>query len=147
MYFVDRNKIETILSYMEHLVQQQNVEDTESLVSQLYLERVTHVTIETIIDVGNLLIDGFIMRDPGSYQDIIDILVDEQVLPSNEQEAYTSFIRLRKSLVQDYLHINHKQILELWRHHQEMLTAFPAHVRQYLDHELGPISAFGKKPD
>ncbi|GAA3319942.1 hypothetical protein GCM10020331_028930 [Ectobacillus funiculus] len=30
------------------------------------------------LDVGNAIIDGFIMRDPGSYEDIIDILVDEK---------------------------------------------------------------------
>lgn len=26
------------------------------------------------------MIDGFIMRDPGSYDDIMDILVDEKVV-------------------------------------------------------------------
>lgn len=29
------------------------------------------------------MIDGFIMRDPGSYEDIIDILVDERVIPKD----------------------------------------------------------------
>ena len=33
-----------------------------------------------MMDVGNLMIDGFIMRDPGSYEDIIDILIDEKVI-------------------------------------------------------------------
>ena len=35
--------------------------------------------MESMMDVGNLMIDGFIMRDPGSYEDIIDILVDEKL--------------------------------------------------------------------
>ena len=36
--------------------------------------------IESIIDVGNTMIDGFIMRDPGGYEDIIDIMEDEKVI-------------------------------------------------------------------
>ena len=47
---------------------------------KLALERVNYLLIESIIDVGNSMIDGFIMRDPGSYEDIIDILVDEKVM-------------------------------------------------------------------
>lgn len=30
------------------------------------------------------MIDGFIMRDPGSYDDIMDILVDEKVVTEKE---------------------------------------------------------------
>ena len=36
------------------------------------------------------MIDGFIMRDPGSYEDIIDILMDERVISAEEGQAMKS---------------------------------------------------------
>ena len=48
--------------------------------TQLALERMVQISIDSVLDVGNAMIDGFIMRDPGSYEDIIDILLDEKVI-------------------------------------------------------------------
>ncbi|WP_226580202.1 DUF86 domain-containing protein [Halobacillus litoralis] len=145
MYFVDREKIEEILSYMED-VQREFLQHTyEGFAEKLLLERMTHLTIEAMIDVGNMMIDGFIMRDPGSYDDIIDILTDEKVLPSKEQEAYKSFIHLRKMVVQQYTNVDHEILERLWGRHWSSLEAFPERIRQYLNHELGPVSAFLKE--
>ena len=30
--------------------------------------------IESSVDIGNMIIDAFILRDPGNYKDVIDIL-------------------------------------------------------------------------
>ena len=51
-----------------------------SLIESLALARLAHVIVESMIDVGNTMIDGFIMRDPGGYEDIIDIMEDEKVI-------------------------------------------------------------------
>ncbi|MFG6119564.1 MULTISPECIES: DUF86 domain-containing protein [Thalassobacillus] len=142
MYFVDRKKIESTLLYMEGLMQEYQNHDFESLLEKLSLERITHMTIEAVIDVGNMMIDGFIMRDPGSYEDIIDILTDEKVIPESHQEPFKNFIRLRKMLIQDYLEIEHPVIEKSWKNTQEVLETFPSSVRRYLDEELGPVSAF-----
>src|SRR5690625_2721140 len=102
MYFVDRSKIEEILLYIEEVLQEIKGKSFVSFLDKLALERSVHVLIESILDVGNMMIDGFIMRDPGSYEDIIDILMDEKVLPSDEEKAYKHFIQLRKKLVSEY---------------------------------------------
>src|SRR5690625_247713 len=101
MYFIDRSKIEETLLYMENLLQTLDEYSFTSFVEQLSLERIAHMMIESTLDVGNMMIDGFIMRDPGSYEDIIDILVDEKVVPEEDQENYKQVIRLCKSLVKD----------------------------------------------
>ncbi|GGC81503.1 hypothetical protein GCM10007216_10050 [Thalassobacillus devorans] len=142
MYFVDRKKIESTLLYMEGLMQEYQNHDFESFLEKLSLERITHMTIEAVIDVGNMMIDGFIMRDPGSYEDIIDILTDEKVIPESHQEPFKNFIRLRRMLIQDYLEIEHTVIEKSWKNTQGVLETFPASVRKYLDEELGPVSAF-----
>ena len=53
-----------------------------------------------MLDVGNSMIDGFIMRDPGSYDDIIDILEDEKVITTEMSESYKRVVPLRKNFQQ-----------------------------------------------
>ncbi|MFG6148161.1 DUF86 domain-containing protein [Halobacillus sp. B23F22_1] len=142
MYFVNREQIESILRYMEQLLEEQANHEYRSFSEMLLLERLTHLTVEAIIDVGNQMIDGFIMRDPGSYEDIIDILADENVLPIDQINDYKEVVRLRKMVVQNYTDINHADIILVWKNQMGTLTQFPNRVRKYLDQELGPVSAF-----
>ncbi len=84
MYFIDRQKINETLAHMESLLAlfEGHQKWNESKIHALALERIAHTLVESIIDVGNSMIDGFIMRDPGSYDDIIDIMEDEKVIYS-----------------------------------------------------------------
>ncbi|HLQ82536.1 MAG TPA: HepT-like ribonuclease domain-containing protein, partial [Pseudogracilibacillus sp.] len=65
MYFVDRSKIEKILVYMDELLNEIKDKPFDSKLEKLGLQRSTQMVIESIMDVGNMMIDGFIMRDPG----------------------------------------------------------------------------------
>lgn len=112
------------------------------LTSKKALERIGHTLIECVLDIGNDMIDGFIMRDPGSYDDIMDILTDEKVVSQTEGENLKQLIAYRKPLVQDYLNISHEELEHLLNTHAETIEAFPARIRDYLNHELGPVSAF-----
>lgn len=143
MYFVDRKRIETTLQYIEAKLQLfQETDSWNSKLAQLALERLAHGIVEAIIDVGNAMIDGFIMRDPGSYEDIIDILNDENVIEAEEANMIKNVISFRKELVQSYTSIDHEQLETLLRENLPALQQFPNRVRTYLTEELGPVSAF-----
>ncbi|MEK5441347.1 MULTISPECIES: type VII toxin-antitoxin system HepT family RNase toxin [unclassified Fredinandcohnia] len=143
MYFVDREKIEkTLLFYEENLQLIEANSNWTSVVEKKALERISHLTIEAILDVGNSMIDGFIMRDPGSYEDIIDILEDEKVVTTEVANELKEIIRFRKVIVQDYLEINHDELISSFQKNKESLASFPQAVRSYLENELGPVSAF-----
>ncbi|GAE33270.1 DUF86 domain-containing protein [Halalkalibacter akibai] len=143
MYFVDREKIEQTLVYMETLQELlPTITDVSDLKSKLTLERVAYVLIESIIDVGNSMIDGFIMRDPGGYEDIIDILEDEKVVKEQDASALKEVIGLRKQLIQNYSEVGHKEIQQTLSRNVETLKQFPLDIRRYLVEELGPVSAF-----
>ncbi|WP_042353887.1 DUF86 domain-containing protein [Bacillus rubiinfantis] len=145
MYFVDREKIETTLVYLEKQIQLfSSMEAWQTPIEQAALERITHMCLESVLDVGNAMIDGFIMRDPGSYEDIIDILMDEKVISTETGEAFKVLIGFRKSLVQNYLEIDHSELKSAFSQHLEHLTIFATNVRDYLTNELGPVSAFRK---
>jgi uncharacterized protein YutE (UPF0331/DUF86 family) len=111
-------------------------------IDQYALERMAQLMIDCILDVGNAIIDGFIMRDPGSYGDIIDILVDEKVVQLKEGEGLKEIVRLRKMLVQDYISVQHEQVIAALQEQRAVIEAYPSHVRRYLEQELGPVSAF-----
>lgn len=145
MYFIDRSKIEETLLYMENLLQTLDQYSFTSFMEKLSLERIAHMTIESTLDVGNMMIDGFIMRDPGGYEDIIDILVDEKVLPEAEKESYKEVIRLRKMLVKDYVTIDHGALKAVLLETKPVLAQFSTHVRTYLVNELGVANAFSNE--
>lgn len=143
MYFVDREKIEAMLQYLErqiHLFLGQKEWSTP--VEKAALERLCHMMIECVLDVGNAMIDGFIMRDPGSYEDIIDILMDEKVINAETGECIKTLIQYRKGLVQDYIGVDHSGLQDQFTANQDKLFVFAANVRNYLMNELGPVSAF-----
>lgn len=144
MYFIDRNQIEKALLHMEELLVLYKEEDNwnEDLVHTLGLARLSHVVIEAIIDVGNTMIDGFIMRDPGGYDDIIDIMDDEKVITSEMSEPLKKVIALRQMIVREFVEVDTELIIEVLDASYESLTLFPEKVRHYLEHELGPVSAF-----
>ena len=144
MYFIDRNQIEKALTHMEELVALYKKEEnwSEDLIHSLALTRLTHVVIEAIIDVGNTMIDGFIMRDPGSYEDIIDIMEDEKVITTEMATSIKQVIGLRQMIVREFIEVDTAKISKVLNASYEALELFPAKVRHYVEHELGPVSAF-----
>ncbi|WP_338449289.1 DUF86 domain-containing protein [Niallia oryzisoli] len=143
MYFVDRNKIEETLNYLEGLIGLlEEKKEWETAVEKAGLERILHMILESILDVGNGLIDGFIMRDPGSYDDIIDILEDEKVITKEMCESYKKVISYRKNLQQQYTNINHRELLEGFQRQLIPLKQFAPKVQEYMENELGPVTAF-----
>lgn len=148
MYFVDRKLIEERLAYIEKCMT--TFSETDSWAAhkdQLALERLIHVVIESIIDVGTQMIDGFIMRDPGGYADIIRVLEDESVISTEEATPLVALMDERKKLVRDYSHLDHDGLYDIFKNSESAVTHFPGNVRQYIDDELGPISAFVPEDD
>lgn len=146
MYFVNRSEINERITLIDTLFQEVDEKASFSTsIDKLALERIVHVIIEAIIDVGNSMIDGFIMRDPGSYHDIIDILIDEKVIPEEDESSYKELIDLRQMLVQNYLKVDHEEMKRLVDTHKDVLRKFSHHIRTYLDNELGVANAFSNE--
>ncbi|MEH6941734.1 DUF86 domain-containing protein [Bacillus sp. JJ722] len=143
MYFVDRQKIEQNLIYLEKYSKlYQETKQWEGDLGELALERIIHVMTDCVLDVSNAIIDGFIMRDPGSYEDIIDILLDEKVISQEMEQQFKSILPLRKIIVQEYVNVDYNVLQETCNQNITAFVNFPATVRKYLENELGPVSAF-----
>ncbi|WP_088014951.1 DUF86 domain-containing protein [Gottfriedia acidiceleris] len=143
MYFVNRqnilDRIEIINSMFEFYA---SYSHPKNKTEELALERMTHLLIDSMLDIGNTMIDGFIMRDPGSYDDIIDILMDEKVITASIGESIKKLIPIRKHLLQDYTSSITEKIVMTLSENIEAYKEFPVAVQAFLDKELGVINAF-----
>lgn len=140
MYYVDRSQIDRRLAILpelgeaaEMLVREWNPQDR---LQRYALERVVHAALETVTDVGSLLIDGFLMRDASSYEDIITILCDEKVFAESLAEPLTRLVSQRKSLVQDFASTDRAVLLSLAKEFPEMFETFAASVRAFIAREI-----------
>lgn len=144
MYFVDRNKITLNLAHLDELLAL--FESTDNWLSdelhQLALQRIGHNVMEAMMDVGNLVIDGFIMRDPGSYEDIIDIFVDEKVITPEMDAPLKAVVGLRKMIVREFIAVDNEEVLNVLTANLATMKQFSSKVNDYLTNELGPVSAF-----
>ena len=144
MYFVDRNKITLNLAHLDELLAifEGNDNWLANEISKLALQRIGHNVMEAMMDVGNLIIDGFIMRDPGSYEDILDIFVDEKVITAEMKAPLYEVVGLRKMLVREFIAVDNEKVLAVLTASLPTMKQFSPAVQSYLTNELGPVSAF-----
>ena len=138
MYNVDTSRIERQLLYLQTCLDVlRGVHDLAHTTDQFAAARALHVAIECVTDVGNALIDGFIMRDPGSYEDIVEILYDEKVLAKEEAVPIKRLVECRRLLVINYTEVDKETLMQLLEA-VPALARFPQRVEAYLKQELGP---------
>lgn len=141
MYYVNMEEIELRLTFMLELVQA--TEDlmqhwkTQHVLHTLAQERIMHLAIESVTDVGSYMIDGLMMREASSYEDIVDVLHGEQVFSDELHRILLSLVQLRRPLVQQYYSFEkteqpHPILVQL----PEGLTQFVDKVRRFLEKEL-----------
>lgn len=141
MYNIDQTRLNQLLQYLERrldLLEQlgQRSDIAQDEIAIHAMERCLQMSIEAIIDVGNLLIDAFIMRDPGSYTDIVDILLDEGVVESEPASVLTNVVSFRRQLVNEYTSVPAQEMVELVRSSLPVLRTFAPSVRQFVEKEL-----------
>lgn len=139
MYFVNEQQIAVRLAVIPDLIaicEQLSQHWNASLLEQKAQERALHLAIEVVTDVGSYLIDGFIMRDASSYEDIMIVIGGEQVFEPHLLEPLLELVRLRRPLVQDYYDWSSQQLHPMTLTLPELLRSFKQNVEQYLAREL-----------
>ncbi|MFA4135249.1 MULTISPECIES: DUF86 domain-containing protein [unclassified Brevibacillus] len=143
MYDVNTKRIDQVLEHMSRMLdlldklsERGAKEVLADEVAVAAMERALHLSIEGIVDVGNALIDGFIMRDPGSYSDIVEILRDEQVITDEQALILTRVTDFRKHLVNDYTSVPVSEMYSLVEEATSTIRQFEPQVRVFLKKEL-----------
>ncbi|WP_342555266.1 HepT-like ribonuclease domain-containing protein [Paenibacillus sp. FSL R7-0652] len=142
MYYVNREQIARRLDAVPEVAEglRRAVQDWDGgLVLGMVQERCLHLAIEIVTDVGSYLIDGFIMRDASSYDDIIQINYEEKVFDDSTYETLRQLVTLRKPLVQDYYSWQRTALHPLSETLPDILEHFAGQVSIYVEQELGPF--------
>ena len=141
MYFVNKDKLDKKLNYLQELVNDYpNHKD-----NHYAFERISQMLIESSVDIGNMIIDGFILRDPGNYKDVIDILELENVISKDPQSNINQTVDERKQFVHYYDELETTQLVPLFDRTLDYYQQFIDEVIQFLKNENVPITAFGQK--
>ncbi|PHK48840.1 DUF86 domain-containing protein [Staphylococcus edaphicus] len=141
MYFVNKDQLNTKLNYLQQLIQDYpNNKD-----NHYAFERIAQMLIESAVDIGNMIIDGFILRDPGNYKDVIDILALEKAISENTQTQINQTVDVRKQFVYYYDELESTALIALFDETVPYYQNYIDEVIQFLKSEDVPITAFGKK--
>lgn len=95
-------------------------------------ERALHVALESVTDTGNLIIDALIMRDPSSYEDIIQVLAEEDVFPKEFADTFLEVVRYRKTLVHDYVQRDAEKLFMMIKNHTDQFPVFQKYIADYV---------------
>lgn len=140
MYYVNEEQIEVRLNFIPTLAdvcsKLTHEWKTQDLVHQFAQERTLHLAIETVTDVGSMLIDGFLMRDASSYEDIVEILRGEGVFPEETAATLMELVRQRRALTQEYTSWVREGLHPLMNELPQVLDVFAQSVRAFIKKEL-----------
>lgn len=141
MYFVNKEKLNTKLNYLQQLI----TDYPQSKDNHYAFERIAQMFIESAVDIGNMVIDGFILRDPGNYKDVIDILELEKVISKDTQVHINKTVDVRKQFVHYYDELDTASLIPLFDETVPYYQQFIEEVIRFLNSEDVPVTAFGKK--
>lgn len=139
MYYVNQEQIQHRLDAIPEIAEALTkvaVSWDGSVMFGMVQERALHLAIEVVTDVGSYLIDGFIMRDASSYEDIMEINYEEKVFDGEVYNVLFELVSLRKALVQEYFTWKRCELHKLTPVLPNVLDKFADQVRAYIKQEL-----------
>ncbi|GAK38702.1 DUF86 domain-containing protein [Paenibacillus urinalis] len=142
MYYVNTDQIELRLSAIPEITAGlRHAQDNwdGGIILGFVQERSLHLALEIVTDVGSYLIDGFILRDASSYEDIIEIVHEAGAFDEESYKLFMELVPLRKPLVQDYYAWDRTSLHKVTRTLPDVLDRFADQIRLYLEKELGPF--------
>lgn len=142
MYYVNQEQIGERLDFLPQLGQaagELSAGWRDDLLHAFAQERVLYLAIEVVTDVGSLLIDGFMMRDASSYEDIVEILQGEGVFDTGTGAKLAELVRLRRSIAQDYTSWDRSAMHPLLADLPAVFDTFGTSVKQFVRQELDRI--------
>lgn len=141
MYFVDKELLNKRLAYIEDLTGQVDTENN------LAFERTCHMLIEAAVDVGNMIIDAFILRDPGNYSDVIDILAQEKVMTEADAEQLKNTLKWRVELTRNYQDIDHEAMRKDFKDNIDAYKNLKNSIEHFYENDPQAVTAFSSDKD
>jgi len=117
-------KLENMKKYVDFLKSYKGI--TKEKLSQDYvlrsaIERNFQLALESVLDIGEIIISMKDLEKPEEYKDIIEVLGKENILPMDFAERFAPAAGFRNILVHKYTEVD---IDELYEHLKQDLSDF-----------------------
>jgi uncharacterized protein YutE (UPF0331/DUF86 family) len=145
MYLVDQNKLREVLSFFEQFIDRgqliqsvihRPMDEQERFLTLLACERYLHICFQLFTDIASIVIDGFIMRDPGSYEDMVNILADEQAINKEMADLIKELVAYYRITSKDYRNVNEQLVLDTFKRIYPDIRTFSDQMRDFIQKEL-----------
>jgi len=84
--------------------------DFRNLETTLYL---LQTSIQALIDIGSYVIASLGLTTPDTNAEVVEILVENELLPEEKRESYISIMQLRNKVVHIYNDIDERTIYDI----------------------------------
>jgi len=95
-------------------------------------ERYLQLAIECLLDIGNILIVEYGFKKPSIKQEIIEILEDEEVLPSDFTHRLAGIAGFRNLLIHDYVRIDRQRVYEYLQKNLGQFDNYLRYIKNYV---------------
>ncbi len=95
-------------------------------------ERLLHVTIEAMLDIGSHIIAEESLGEPLEYRDVFKLLTRAKILPPTKEEAFIRMAGLRNRIVHLYDDIDHKLLHKALKQELSDFDIFVREIVKYL---------------
>ncbi|MCK5492784.1 MAG: DUF86 domain-containing protein [Candidatus Omnitrophica bacterium] len=97
------------------------------------VERHFELAIECLLDIGNHIISAQSFRNPEDYRDIIAILGEENVIPSDFAKSFTPIASFLNILVHEYITLDLDIVYKYLQSNLDDFVKFTKSIIEYLD--------------
>jgi uncharacterized protein YutE (UPF0331/DUF86 family) len=127
--------IQELEGYLGHLAELQRYPEEEFLsdwrIHDL-ADRQLHLTLETFLTVGEIVISECGFRKPDTYADIPRILCENKVIGKQLNEELVDLARFRNVLVHGYLHLDHERVYRHVHTDPRIIEDFIEVIREFV---------------
>lgn len=132
------NKLERLEGYVKILnsYKRYSVQDIkEDFTLRGAIERYLEVSLECCIDIGEMIISSRGLRKPETYNEVIEILGEEGILPEGFAERFGEAAKFRNILVHMYAEVDVKMVYEILQSNLGDFDEFAKYIARYLEKE------------
>ena len=130
------NKLERLQRYVRILntYKKCTIQDiTEDFTLCGAIERYLEVSLECVLDIGEMVISHGGFRKPETYKEIIEILGEVGILPDEFAERFADAAKFRNILVHMYAEIDLEMVYEILQNNLGDFNDFAGYIARYIE--------------
>jgi uncharacterized protein YutE (UPF0331/DUF86 family) len=96
------------------------------------VDRQLHLTLESFLTIGEMIIAEFGFDKPDTYADIPRILFENKVISKRLNDQLIDLARFRNVLVHDYLSLDHEKVYQHIQKDPKIIREFIKEVKKFV---------------